>query len=66
MSQWRCTRACPASARLHVHAYPRPRRVKACHRPGQIDATDRRIDRLVYELYELTDEKIRIVEHGTA
>ncbi|MBA4397494.1 MAG: restriction endonuclease subunit M, partial [Syntrophus sp. (in: bacteria)] len=28
----------------------------------QIDATDRQIDRLVYELYELTDEEIRIVE----
>jgi predicted nucleic acid-binding Zn-ribbon protein len=28
----------------------------------QIDATDRQIDRLVYELYELTDEEIGIVE----
>jgi hypothetical protein len=28
----------------------------------QIEATDRQIDRLVYELYELTDEEIRIVE----
>ena len=28
----------------------------------QIDATDRRIDRLVYDLYNLTDEEIRIVE----
>jgi len=28
----------------------------------QIDATDRQIDRLVYELYGLTDEEIRIVE----
>lgn len=32
---------------------------------GQIAATDREIDRLVYELYELTAEEIRIVE-GTA
>jgi len=31
----------------------------------QIDATDRQIDRLVYELYGLTDEEIRIVEEGT-
>ncbi len=31
----------------------------------QIQATDRQIDRLVYELYELTDEEIRIVEEGT-
>jgi hypothetical protein len=28
----------------------------------QIEATDRQIDRLVYELYGLTDEEIRIVE----
>ncbi|MFQ5464000.1 MAG: TaqI-like C-terminal specificity domain-containing protein, partial [Phycisphaerae bacterium] len=31
----------------------------------QIDATDRRIDRLVYELYDLTDDEIRIVEEAT-
>ncbi len=30
----------------------------------QIDATDRRIDKLVYELYELTDKEIMIVEEG--
>ena len=28
----------------------------------QIDATDRQIDKLVYELYGLTDKEIRIVE----
>jgi type II restriction/modification system DNA methylase subunit YeeA len=28
----------------------------------QIEATDRQIDRLVYELYELTDEEIAIIE----
>ncbi|MBI5869590.1 MAG: N-6 DNA methylase [Actinobacteria bacterium] len=28
----------------------------------QIDATDRQIDRLVYELYDLTDDEIKIVE----
>ena len=28
----------------------------------QIDATDRRIDRLVYDLYNLTEQEIRIVE----
>ncbi|MFH2075638.1 MAG: hypothetical protein ABIJ57_09880 [Pseudomonadota bacterium] len=28
----------------------------------QIDAADRQIDRLVYELYELTGEEIKIVE----
>jgi hypothetical protein len=30
----------------------------------QIDATDNQIDRLVYELYGLTEEEIRIVENG--
>jgi hypothetical protein len=30
-----------------------------------IDATDRQIDQLVYELYGLTDEEIRIVEEAT-
>ncbi len=28
----------------------------------QIDATDKQIDALVYELYGLTDEEIKIVE----
>jgi hypothetical protein len=32
----------------------------------QIDAGDRRIDRLVYELYGLTDDEIGIVEEATA
>jgi hypothetical protein len=31
----------------------------------EIDATDRRIDALVYELYGLTDDEIRIVEAST-
>ncbi len=31
----------------------------------QIDATDRQIDRLVYELYDLTDEEIAIVKEAT-
>jgi len=30
----------------------------------QIDATDQQIDKLVYELYELTPEEIKIVEGG--
>ena len=29
-----------------------------------IEATDRQIDRLVYELYDLTEEEIGIVEAG--
>ncbi len=32
----------------------------------QISATDRQIDRLVYELYGLTDEEIQVVEEATA
>jgi hypothetical protein len=32
----------------------------------QIDATDRQIDRLVYELYGLTADEIKIVEEATA
>ena len=31
----------------------------------QIEATDRQIDRLVYELYGLSDEEIAIVEEAT-
>jgi len=31
----------------------------------QIDATDREIDRLVYKLYGLTEDEIKIVEEGT-
>jgi type II restriction/modification system DNA methylase subunit YeeA len=31
----------------------------------QINATDRQIDALVYELYGLTDEEIEIVEEAT-
>jgi hypothetical protein len=33
---------------------------------AQIAATDRQIDQLVYELYELTDAEIKIVEGGTS
>ena len=39
-------------------------RVKAAIQ-RQIDTTDRQIDQLVYELYELTDNEIRIVEEAT-
>ena len=31
----------------------------------QIDATDEQIDALVYELYELTEDEIEIVEEAT-
>jgi hypothetical protein len=49
--------------------YKRPAAAKAPHDKavlqGQIDATDRQIDGLVYDLYGLAEEEIRIVE-GTA
>jgi len=32
----------------------------------QIEATDREIDRLVYELYDLTEDEIKIVEDATS
>ena len=32
----------------------------------QIDATDQQIDQLVYELYELTEKEIKVVEESTA
>ena len=32
----------------------------------QLTATDRQIGKLVYELYGLTDDEIKIVEEGTA
>ncbi len=32
----------------------------------QIDAADRRIDRLVYDLYDLTEAEVRIVEEKIA
>ena len=31
----------------------------------QIEATDRHLDKLVYELYGMTDEEIKIVENNT-
>jgi len=32
----------------------------------QMDATDRQIDQLVYELYGLTEQEMGIVDKGTA
>jgi hypothetical protein len=31
----------------------------------QINATDKEIDQLVYELYNLTEDEIRVVEEAT-
>jgi len=60
-------------------AFTRPQRMLSLHKrlpaaktahdktllQRDIDATDREIDRLVYELYGLTEEEIRIVEEAT-
>ena len=40
-----------------------PRRREQIQR--EIDATDRQIDQLVYQLYGLTDDEIKIVEAST-
>ena len=50
--------ACTSS--LPPHQTPTERSVLQ----RQIDATDHKIDRLVYELYELTEDEIKIVEGG--
>jgi hypothetical protein len=49
------------------------KRLAAAHTPHErtglerhIQATDRQIDRLVYDLYGLTEDEIRLVEGGTA
>ena len=50
--------------RKHLTAADSAREKEVIER--QIKATDGEIDRLVYELYELTDEEIAIVESATA
>jgi hypothetical protein len=50
----------------HIELQKRIASVKTNHErtilQRQIDATDKQIDRLVYELYGLTEEEIKIVE----
>ena len=68
--------ACPADAARHdrmvalvekmLNLNKRLAAAKAAHEKevlaGMIDATDRQIDTLVYELYGLTEEEIAVVE----
>ena len=68
--------ACPADAARHdrmvalvekmLNLNKRLAAAKAAHEKevlaGMIDATDWQIDRLVYELYGLTEEEIAVVE----
>ena len=48
-----------------VVAAPKTPHKKTVH-DAQIAQTDRQIDRLVYELYGLRADEIKIVEEGTA
>jgi hypothetical protein len=66
----------PADVQRHAHMVALVERMLNLHRelaaaqtPGekarlqrQVDATDAQIDALVYELYGLTDEEIKLVE----
>jgi hypothetical protein len=47
---------------LHKHLHATKTEDNRVRYQRQIDATDREIDMLVYELYGLTDKEIRIVE----
>jgi len=49
----------PITPKQRLHMLQDKERVKR-----EIESTDGQIDRLVYELYGLTDEEIRIVEGG--
>ena len=40
------------------------KKAEAQNLKSEIDKTDREIDKMVYELYGLTDEEIRIVEES--
>jgi hypothetical protein len=51
------------SLHKRLSAEPLPQRQEQLQR--EIDATDRQIDQLVYELYGLTEEEIKIVEEAT-
>jgi len=56
------------AARLHLRCPFWRQRIPHMTRrfSNRIDVTDRQIDRLVYELYDLTDDEIKIVEEATA
>ena len=65
----------PAAQGRHFAEPPRARRKPVHEGPWvraiweqiqrEIDATDRQIDQLVYQLYALTDDEIHIVEDAT-
>ena len=45
--------------------YFNEQKAKALELKAEIDKTDKEIDQMVYELYGLTDEEIKIVEEST-
>ena len=51
---------------LHLDCEAAKREHEREQRQRQIVATDKQIDQLVYELYGLTEEEIKIVETSTA
>ena len=57
-----CTVARSARRRLHKELAAARTPTEKTPLQRQIEATDRQIDRLVYELYGLSEEEIRIVE----
>lgn len=66
MTHGALTRSVTSMLSLHdrLAAEKLPQRREGIQR--EIDATDRQIDQLVYQLYGLTDDEIRIVEDATA
>jgi hypothetical protein len=52
----------PSTGRLHTQLASANTAFDKSAIQRQIDATDSQIDRLVYELYGLTDEEIGVVE----
>jgi len=57
--------ALPLSEALHAQLAAAKTPTAKTTLQRQIDATDRQIDNLVYELYGLTEEEIGIVEGST-
>ncbi len=57
-----CDHVCVLCSRCSRLSGPTPTPDTSGFIQRQIDATDRQIDRLVYELYVLTEEEISIVE----
>ena len=53
----------PSSVRVDQSAAAHPQEKERLRR--ELEATDRRIDEVVYQLYGLSEEEIRVVEEAT-